>query len=80
MCTLAIPKTIIKQIDKLWRGSDINGKGQPKAAWPIICIPKEEGGLGVINIEEQNKALFLKNLHKFFNQAEIPWVQIVWEK
>lgn len=42
--------------------------------------PKEEGGLGVINIEEQNKALLLKNLHKIFNKAQIPWVQIVWEK
>jgi hypothetical protein len=52
----------------------VNGKGQPKAAWPIICTPKEEGGLGVINIEEQNKALLLKNLHKFFNKAQIPWV------
>jgi hypothetical protein len=73
MCTLAIPKTVIKQIDKyrkyyLWRGSDVNGRGQPKAAWPMICIPKEEGGLGVINIEEQNRALLLKNLHKFFNR------------
>jgi hypothetical protein len=85
MCTLAIPKTVIKQIDKyrkhcLWRGSDINGRGQPKAAWPIICLPKDEGGMRVLNIEEQNKALLLKNLHKFFNKAEIPWVQLVWEK
>lgn len=39
--------------------------------------PKEEGGLGVINIEEQNKALLLKNLHKFFNKAQIPWVQMI---
>ena len=34
----------------------------------------------MINIEEQNKALLLKNMHKFFNKDEIPWVQIVWEK
>lgn len=32
MCTLAVPKIVIKQIDKfrkhcLWRGSDVNGKG-----------------------------------------------------
>jgi hypothetical protein len=37
MCTLELPKAIIKQIDKirkkcLWRGSDVNGRGMPKAA------------------------------------------------
>ena len=60
MCTLALPKTVVKQIDKyrkhcLWRGSDVNGKGQPKAASPLVCTPKDEGGLGVINIEEQTQ-------------------------
>jgi len=37
MCTLELPKAIIKQIDKLrknclWRVSDVNGRGMPKAA------------------------------------------------
>jgi len=31
----------------------------PKAAWKMVCVPKE-GGLGVIDIEKQNKALLLK--------------------
>jgi hypothetical protein len=48
MCTFLLTKTIIKQIDKykkrcLWRGSDLNNKKQPKAAWPMICVPKPEG-------------------------------------
>jgi len=32
------------------------------------------------NIEKQNKALLLKNLHKIFNKADIPLVHLVWEK
>jgi hypothetical protein len=77
MCTLAIPKTVMKQIDKykkhcLWRGSNVNGRGKPKATWPMICTTRHEGGLGVINGEKQNKALLLKSLHKFFNRAQIP--------
>jgi hypothetical protein len=85
MCSLELPKTVIKQIDKfrkhcLWRGSDINGKAQPKAAWKLVSKPKREGGLGIIDLEVQNKALLMKNLDKFFNHKDIPWVNLVWEK
>lgn len=77
MCTLALPKTLIKQIDKfrkhcLWRGSDINARSQPKAAWNMICIPNDEDGLGIIDIEKLNQALLLKNLDKFFDKSGIP--------
>lgn len=41
---------------------------------------KGGGGLGVINLELQNKALLMKNMHKFFNKVNLPWVQLVWEQ
>lgn len=44
-----------------------------------MCLPKQEGGLGVINLNTQNEALLLKFLHMFFNKADIPWVNLVWE-
>jgi hypothetical protein len=76
---------MIKQVDKyrkhcLWIGADLNAKSPPKAAWEMLCIPKKEGGLGVINLRAQNKALLLKNLHKFFNRLDVPWVHLLWEK
>jgi hypothetical protein len=76
MCSLELPKTVIKQIDKLrkhclWRGADINAKKNPKATWEMVCKPKE-GGLGVIDIKKQNEALLMKNLDKFFNKHDIP--------
>jgi hypothetical protein len=46
----------------------------------MVCTPKPHGGLGVIDIEKQNKALLLKNLHKFFNKSDIPWVNLIWDK
>jgi hypothetical protein len=52
----------------------------PKAAWNLVCLPKDEGGLGVLNLTTQNEALLLKNLHKFFSKVDTPWVQLVWEK
>jgi len=57
MCALSLPKGVIKQIDKfrkhcLWRGADINSRKPPKAAWEMVCVPKEDGGLGIINLEK----------------------------
>ena len=83
MCTLKIPVTVIEQINKygsycLWRGSDINAKKPPKVAWKLVCQPKSNGGLGVLDLEVQNDALLLKNLHKFFNKADVPWVRLIW--
>jgi hypothetical protein len=46
-------------------------KQTTKAAWKMVCLPKEEGGLGVIDLRVQNEAL-LKNLHKFFKKEDLP--------
>jgi hypothetical protein len=32
----------------------------------------------VINLELQNKALLMKNLHKFYNRADFLWINIIW--
>jgi mannosylglycoprotein endo-beta-mannosidase len=85
MSTFLLPKTIIKQIDKyrkhwLWRGSDLNSKKPPKAAWPLVTLPKDEGGLGVLDLTVHNECLLLKHLHKFYNRTSVPWVQLVWDK
>ncbi|KAL6596863.1 hypothetical protein ACP70R_046997 [Stipagrostis hirtigluma subsp. patula] len=85
MCTLKLPPTVIKQIDKyrkhcLWKGADLNAKKPPLAAWKLVCRPKKEGGLGVIKLAAHNDALLLKNLHKFYNKADIPWVHLIWNR
>lgn len=85
LCSLEIPGTVIKRIDSfrkncLWRGSDVNGRKPPQAAWTLVCQPKEQGGLGVIDLGKQNKALMMKNWDKFLNKRDIPWVQMIWEK
>lgn len=48
-----LPKGVIKQVDQvlrafLWKGSDLN-HGGAKVAWDKVCLPKQEGGLGIQN-------------------------------
>jgi hypothetical protein len=83
MCTLKIPVTTIMQIDIyrkhcLWRGNDMNSKKPPLVAWNMITKPKSSGGLGVMRLETQNEALLLKYLHKFYNNHDLPWVNLIW--
>jgi hypothetical protein len=78
MCTLKIPKSIIKQIDIyrkqcLWRGNDTSSKKSPLVAWSMVTQRKVNGGLGVLRLETQNDALLLKFFHKFFNSYDLPW-------
>ena len=84
MCTLDIPVTIKEQLNKymrhcLWRKPDLEDKRPALVKWKTVCRPKNQGGLGVLNIYVQNRALLLKNLHKFYNKLDIPWVNLIWE-
>jgi hypothetical protein len=44
--------------------------------WDIICQPKDVGGLGIKNIDLQNKCLLSKWLFKLINEDGI-WQQIL---
>ena len=51
MKVFLLHKTIIKQINEfkkhcLWQRSNVNNK-KPKVAWKIVCVTKNEGGLGI---------------------------------
>jgi len=83
MCTLQVPAAVLDYIDRarrhcLWRGSESNAKMKPLVAWKKCSKPKNKGGLGIINLRTQNKALLLKHLDKFYNKKYIPWVKLIW--
>ena len=85
MSTFRLHKKVIQHVDSyrkhsLWRGANINDKRPSKAAWELVCLRKAEGGLGALNLQTQNEALLLKNLHKFFNGHDIPRVNLIWER
>jgi hypothetical protein len=48
-----LPKKIVKILEQkfnrnLWSGSD-SCKAKVKVAWELVCLPKTEGGLGLIS-------------------------------
>jgi hypothetical protein len=84
MCTMKIQKSAIKIIDRgrrhcLWaKKDDWEKHAQSLVAWEKVCMPKDKGGLGILNLEIQNDTLLLKYMHKFMNKADVPWVDLIW--
>jgi hypothetical protein len=84
MCSLKVPVTIFIHFEKsgrqfLWADREEKILGKCLASWELVCRPKDEGGLGVIDLRKQNKALLIKNLHKFYNGQDLPWVKLIWK-
>jgi hypothetical protein len=67
-----VPKGVLGKIDYFrsqffWQGSDYKKKYR-LAKWEILFQPKEVGGLGIQNIDIQNKCLLSKWLFKLLNE------------
>jgi hypothetical protein len=54
-------------------------QGKCLASWEMMCKPKDQGGLEILNLRLQNQALLMKNLHTFYNHSYIPSVNLVWQ-
>ena len=72
-----LPKCIHKLIQQiltrfLWKG-DITAVGGAKVSWANLCLPKEEGGLGLKKSEEWNHAQILSHLWSVVNQSGSLW-------
>jgi hypothetical protein len=83
MCSLKLQKAILNICNRaqrhcLWAKEEDSSSVNALAAWSRVCRPKKQGGLGVLNLELQNKALLMKQLHKFYSKEQVPWVKLVW--
>uniref|UniRef100_A0A2N9J3H3 Reverse transcriptase domain-containing protein n=1 Tax=Fagus sylvatica TaxID=28930 RepID=A0A2N9J3H3_FAGSY len=73
-----LPKKVVKAIEQrfnqfLWKGQE-GGKGGIKVSWDQVCLPKQEGGLGLKKVEDWNKAAVMKHIWNLFTQAGSLWV------
>nr|GEU52724.1 hypothetical protein [Tanacetum cinerariifolium] len=63
----------IEQLMFLWCNGDLK-KGKAKVAWRDICLPKNEGGLGLRSLEIFNLALVTTHIWSIASNRESLWV------
>ncbi|XP_021991415.1 uncharacterized protein LOC110888183 [Helianthus annuus] len=74
-----LPMRIVKDLEKrmrrfLWNGG-APGSIRSKVAWKDVCLPKDEGGLGIRNISDVNKALMMSHIWSIITNRESLWVK-----
>ena len=78
MSALLLPAGTIEALDKrrrafLWSGQATATGAQCLVAWDKVCLPKQDGGLGVKQISVQNACLLLKLLHRLHHPGDSSW-------
>jgi hypothetical protein len=80
---LEIPKGVRKRLDffrsRFFWQSDGHKRKYRLTKWNIICRPKDQGGLGVEDLELKNKSLLAKWLDKLINEEGM-WQELLHNK
>ncbi|GJY48856.1 RNA-directed DNA polymerase, eukaryota, reverse transcriptase zinc-binding domain protein [Tanacetum coccineum] len=76
-----LPKNVIYEINKilkgfLWCQGELT-KGKAKISWKSVCKPKEQGGLGIKNLQLWNETLLIKQLWNVIVKKNTIWVKWV---
>ncbi|KAJ0453055.1 putative RNA-directed DNA polymerase [Helianthus annuus] len=74
-----LPVRIVKELEKsmrrfLWNGGS-QGNARSKVAWSNVCLPKDEGGLGIRSINDVNVALLAGHVWSIITNRPSLWVQ-----
>jgi hypothetical protein len=83
MSFFAIPKGVIKKLDYFrstfyWQG-DGHKRKYRLAKWDILCRPKDQGSLGIQDLELKNIPLLSKWLFKLLS-TDVMWQRILRNK
>lgn len=81
MSVIQLPKWAIKEIERkcrvfLWKGQDEVSGGHCLVAWKNVCMPVENGGLGIKNLEYFGHALRLKWQVTKLQHKNRPWSMV----
>jgi hypothetical protein len=71
MSFFELPKGVLKNLDhfgsRFFRQGFANEHKCRLARWDILCRPKDQGGLGILNLQLQNKCLLAKWIVNLLN-------------
>jgi hypothetical protein len=83
MSFFRIPKGVLSRLNyyrsRFYWQCDEHKKKYRLAKWSILCKPKSLGGLGIIDLDTQNKCLLSKWMFKLFNE-EGKWQELLRNK
>ncbi|GJY59697.1 hypothetical protein Tco_0459589 [Tanacetum coccineum] len=79
----SFPTRILLELEQLMRGflwcqGDMR-KGKAKVSWEVVCLPKNEGGLGLRRLKLFNKALMVTHIWNLLFKKELLWVKWIHE-
>ena len=82
MSALPLPPGVVCQVDKrrrsfLWTGEEEATGANCLVAWDKVRCSKDQGGLGIKDLEVQNICLLLKLLHKLYTGTQSSWANWV---
>ncbi|GJX67681.1 hypothetical protein Tco_0303408 [Tanacetum coccineum] len=76
-----LPSRVLTDIEHIMRGflwcHGSMRKGSAKVAWGVVCLPKDEGGLGVRRLDMFNKALMISHIWKLISCKESLWRKVL---
>jgi hypothetical protein len=78
LTVIKAPKKFLKELDKLrkrflWAGDGELSGGKCKVAWPAVCTPQPNGGLGIKDLDAFSRALRLRWLWLQWSDEQRPW-------
>ncbi|XP_071714971.1 uncharacterized protein [Rutidosis leptorrhynchoides] len=72
-----IPYGVVDEIDKLLKGflwsQSEQSKGKAKVAWKYVCVPKDQGDLGLKPLKEWNEVLIVKQIWRILVKDQSLW-------
>src|SRR6266498_3548994 len=77
-----IPREVLKRLDYyrskfFWQSEE--HKKYRLAKWSLVCTPKDQGGLGILNLDVHNRCLLSKWLFRLINEDGI-WQKLLRRK
>ncbi|XP_043698956.1 uncharacterized protein LOC122649778 [Telopea speciosissima] len=75
-----LPSGVMRRLERLmakflWRGHSEHGSH--KVAWHSVCMPKEEGGLGLRRLADWNQASLMRHIWSLSSSQDSCWVSFI---